>query len=270
MRVRRTFGFGLLLAAAAALAATSAYAQDGRDTSGAPDVDQANAAQVDQIDGTPQARAAPLASAPSPHPDAAPVAQLGSAGARADVPAQLDSTRAPETETLGQLTTEHKSAAGGAQLYHDGPTAQPPAPLSTPAQGKPGGTVRLAGKDRCDPRTGVDAGKPACANVIESRADEFHRPQPPMLTAEQRLLIYERTGEEAPSLRMLVRQVGRNDVDADAPETQGLASVALAPPAAPAKPDKPSDPDAANAVPGQDTGAVVQAIIDTMNTTPAH
>lgn len=230
-----------------ALAAGSAAAQDQR-------------LQVEQISSAPPpAAAAPVQQvAPeSRHILAPPPAP------RTTAPPQQLSTGAESAPDTRQLTREDKAAPAPAQLYHGGPTAQPSAPLSSPAEGRTGAIAKVEGHDRCDSARDKDKKNPqVCANVIETRSAEFARPDPAALSPEQRIMAEQRLREASPSLQTVVRRLANNEGDPDSIEAQSVASVVLNRPAEPApkKPEEPAENASTDAA-----AALVAAIINATN-----
>ncbi len=192
------------MAAAACALSVAAAAQDAR---------------IEQIPAAAPPREVPIAA-----PDVRPPAQL-STGNRGDLPVQLSrqtDARAP----VAQLNREPRSTAPAPQVSRGGRSAQASAALSSRKESKPEAVVRVGGKDRCD---AAAANRPAdCARVIETRASEFVRANPLTLSPEQRLLIDQRVRDLPATWSTAIRRIGRNDVDADANDSQTIASVALA------------------------------------------
>ncbi|WP_156680655.1 hypothetical protein [Sphingomonas profundi] len=130
---------------------------------------------------------------------------------------------------------ETRTARGSTQLSSGRPSAQPPAPLSRPADGRTGAVARVYGRDRCDPATGAKTA--ACRTVIETRSASFPPPDAEPLSAEQRLLVEqrviapreaERRGTAGDTIaRTAERRIAPAGADADAAAMQGLASVVL-------------------------------------------
>lgn len=96
-----------------------------------------------------------------------------------------------------QLTPSERGVSGHAQVNQSGRTAQAPDDLSSRSDGRPTGEARIGGHDRCEPGSS-HAASATCRSVIESRADQFERPEPSPLTAEQRLLVFQH-GNSAPT-----------------------------------------------------------------------
>jgi hypothetical protein len=232
---RRSAGLGIL--AAACLLAGTAGAQTAR---------------IEQIP-----TAAPPPDAPAIVRDFGVPAQLAT-GSRGDLPAQVGhvgDARAP----LAQVSREARSSRASPQLTRGKRSAQAAMPLSSRAQSKPGAVVRVGGKDRCD--TAAPARLPDCSRVIETRAGEFTRANPLTLSAEQRLLIDQRLRDLPATADGAVRRIGRNEVDADASNAQGIASLTL-PTGSPAATTTGKDAAASSSLPGDaEILGVIQALV---------
>src|SRR3546814_10365041 len=80
-----------------------------------------------------------------------------------------------------------------------------------PSDGRTGAVTPVTGEDRCDAakQDKDKARQEACAKVIETRAAEFTRPDPTILSPEQRLLVdqrlRERSEEHTSELQSLMR-----------------------------------------------------------------
>lgn len=96
--------------------------------------------------------------------------------------------------------------------------------LTAPGESRNVATARLAGRDRCDPRTGTQAATATCRQVIETRAASFARERPD-LSPEQRLLAERYPQTDRGGLTAEVRRVGRNDVDPASSSAQTLAAI---------------------------------------------
>lgn len=101
---------------------------------------------------------------------------------------------------------------------------------SNPKDRLPGGVQRIGGEDRCDPAQEKSA-YAECLRILELRADEFHAPEAPTLSPEQRLLGEMRQTDEHltganGTLRMRAVTGGR--ADADLQSNQELAAIVLA------------------------------------------
>lgn len=127
-----------------------------------------------------------------------------------------------------QLTQERAPATPGAQLYRGEATAVAPTAISRPSQGRTAPAAgAIGGRDRCDSPMLDDATKAACLRVIETRSAEFERSDPLILSPEQRLLVDQRLREGPATVQSAAQRLARNDVDADASDTQGIASLTL-------------------------------------------
>lgn len=85
--------------------------------------------------------------------------------------------------------------------------------------------------------------------MIENRAAEFRRPEAPVLSPEQRLLIGDRAREQL-GIDGAARRLAKDGEDSTSEDAQGLASVVLRkPPEEPKKPEPvPADAEAAAAI----------------------
>lgn len=229
---------------ASLMAAASPFAAAAQDT-GAPALQDAG--QVEQI-ADPAARAQPALPADDIvtfRDDAAPAIEA--------------SVRTEDSRQSVQAVRQLGPADDGrpvTQLYRGGRTAQPSAPLSSPAQGRTGAVEVVEGRDRCDPGA-ADAGAPTqCARVIEKRSAEFTKPAPTALSPEQKLLVEGRirTDHLAPDRRLATRS------DVDDPDYQQVAAAALqgAPASAGEKPAQEESETEAQAM----QNAVVGGIVD--------
>lgn len=175
--------------------------------------------------------------------------------ARDTAPAPQLSNTGQSTSATNQLTPSGESSSAPAQLYRGGRTAQAAAPLSTPAEGRPGDVTRVEGDDRCEP--GTQTRLSVCARVIETRSAEFDRARP-ALSAEQRLLI-EQQRSDATSAQAAARRLAGNAADPNSLEDQSIASIVLRIP----EPVR-QEPDE---VPTEDAAAL-QAIVESLAATP--
>ncbi len=149
--------------------------------------------------------------------------------------------------SLAQPPAGERSAPAPAQLSQTG-LATAPAQLgsrgeSAPAAGiavsstrdsRPQGVARIGGRDRCDPQL-VQRLYAECLRILELRSNEFTAPEPATLSAEQRLLVEQRQGDEATSgtsATMRLRYATTAQPDADLQSNQELASIYLDPPPA--------------------------------------
>lgn len=155
-----------------------------------------------------------------------------------------------------QLTSER--GAGAARQLSDGRrSAQPSQALSLPSDGRTAAVDRIAGSDRCDPAS-RDRARPRCANVIETRAAEFARPDPTPLSPEQRIIMEQQQRERSATIGGAARRLANNGEDSRSIEAQGVASVVLAAPPTQPGPVKPGADPAAS----EQLNALVNAIIN--------
>ncbi|HEY9579062.1 MAG TPA: hypothetical protein VIR65_04255 [Rhizorhapis sp.] len=179
-------------------------------------------------------------------------------------PQQL-STGAAKTPVATQLTREGKQAGAPVQLYRGGPTAQASEALSRPSDGRTGAVTPVTGEDRCDAakQDKDKARQEACAKVIETRAAEFTRPDPTILSPEQRLLVDQRLREGPGTVLGASRRLARDaDANADLISNQAVASVALQPPPT-VRPNKPEEQSPELSA---ETQAVISAIVSGIGT----
>lgn len=96
----------------------------------------------------------------------------------------------------GQLSAE-RGLRAGPQLNRGGRTAEAPASLSTPAQGRrPTAAVPIGGADRCDPGVRPPSRPaPDCARVLEARSAEFERAEAPSVRSS----VCSPSGERGPA-----------------------------------------------------------------------
>lgn len=107
-----------------------------------------------------------------------------------------------------QVTTERRGALSNNQLVDERST-DAPEPPSYPKDGRGIPTLRVVGRDRCDPfirRSGI----PACDRPIESRSADYAHPSTPRLSPEQQLLANSR------ARLMSVISAGKSSVPLDA------------------------------------------------------
>ncbi len=154
-----------------------------------------------------------------------PVEQVTRTRNDSDAAAQVGA-RADSRTTGAQLTREVANTRSPDQLYRGGRTAQPSDALSRPSEGRTSAVARVGGSDRCEGRQTNAAVARACARAIETRSGEFAATDAPGLSPEQRLLVDQRGREPSTSLRGAARRLA-DDADAQAVESQGIASVAL-------------------------------------------
>lgn len=163
--------------------------------------------------------------APRPRAERLPQVSVhdGSPGA-----AQLSRPLEGRTPTP-QLSSPAAGAAPTDQLA-TGRTAEGPAALSSPAQGRDPRVETPKGDDRCDPQNLnrlAPAERSRCAQVIERRSAEFARPTPPEPSPEERLLRAQRAGDGT-SARTAAQALANGDVD-DSLAAQGVAWAANRP-----------------------------------------
>lgn len=198
----------------------------------------------------------PQVSDPSQSVGVEPPAPANSAQAPAQISSDSESGAA---ET--QLTSARASKQQPTQLSTGPRSAQAPTNLSRPAEGRTAVVERVAGTDRCDPAVAKEKQTDACKQVIETRADDYARPQPPELSPEQRLLLdqqFQGAGEVISDATHRLATTGQSD---SSTESMGIASIVLQQSEAQKQPDKQNDPTA---------DAAVQAIIQLMNQTPQN
>lgn len=182
-------------------------------------------------------------------------------GKRADAatpPAQIGSDTKPASD-LDQISTSSKSVDSVDVITRkaDGVTANA-------ARDRTVDVSALGGVDRCDQ---ADAAlDPACALIIEQRADDFARKDKNTLSPEQRLLVEQRarrsgSAADRSSARDLAGQGAATSLDA-----QGIASVVLPQPDVP-DPATEKTLDASNL--GDVTDAIVSGVITLPPATPA-
>lgn len=169
-------------------------------------------------------------------------------------PAQL-TTDGEARSAQPQLTDEEGRIRAPRQLYQGGKTAQPSQALSHPSEGRTGAASPVAGKDRCDPAA-AEAKAKRCESVIETRSAEFTRPDPGILSAEQRLLIDQQLREAPSGARTAVRRLGSTGFEPGSIEEQGVAAIALQGSDAAGKAPDPADDPAKN-----ELDPAVQAVI---------
>jgi hypothetical protein len=132
----------------------------------------------------------------------------------------------PQLSAAGQSPHQAQLSAAGAA------PDESRAAVSTPAESRPQGVVRIGGRDRCDPQLAKDQLE-QCERILELRAQEFHAPAPPELSPEQKLLAEQRTREDdagRPSTSLRLRLATRDDPDADLQSNQELAALYLGKP----------------------------------------
>lgn len=156
----------------------------------------------------------------------------------------------------GQLSAE-RGLRAGPQLNRGGRTAEAPASLSTPAQGRrPTAAVPIGGADRCDPGVRPPSRPaPDCARVLEARSAEFERAEAP-LSPEQRLLAERRARTSAlADGRAVARRAASGAIEDDDLASQAVAASVLAA----SKDEKEEDP-AGSAAPTDIPAALLELI----------
>jgi hypothetical protein len=162
---------------------------------------------------------------------------------------------APIASGTQQITAERRTPPRPAQLSRGG-TAEAPAPLSRPADGRTVATTRVAGHDRCD--SAKTSRTPVCARVIESRAGDYVHPDPLLLSPEQRLLVDQRLRAGQSSGSPFTPRPSDAD-QADPATLQGQTVAAIV-----RGEDRPQDAKAVGALPSgvsADTLIVIDAIL---------
>lgn len=190
----------------------------------------------------------------------------GARASSAQAPEQLNNQRG-EAEASQQVSAPAQSSGPvpqlstrgdrrqSPQLYVGGRTAQSAPALSDPREGRTSAVTRVEGSDRCDPRARSTASSEACEHVIETRSAEFTRPDPALLSPEQRLLVEQRNRPMA-SERAAAQRLATNVSNPDELPDQAVASQALLTEAQPAK-----APEGQPALPAE-LDAIVQGVIN--------
>ncbi len=241
--MRAALGLGLLASLSVPAAAQEALGQIEQVRTGSyPDT------PIEQISsGTREVMTPPTTEDRTP-----PVQQLSSAGEEPTPPSQLS-----EAE---------RDATPPTQLYRGGPTAQPPQALSQRSEGRTGAIAPVeGGEDVCDPADEEQAKAEVCKRVIETRSAEFVRPDPTVLSPEQRLIVQQRLREDPTSRTEVTRRLAKEG-DADSLEGLGVASIVLNRPAPPPR-DNPDDP-AENPAIDAAAAAILEIIGQGVNVTP--
>lgn len=178
---------------------------------------------VDQIE--PASRAAleaPQVGAPAPR--STPMSQVGPKDASPTTP-QL--ARPGEADPRPQQLSARDTGAAPTTQIAKGRTAEAPAGLSSPAEGRNPRLEKVEGDDRCDPQNLVrlaPADRDRCEQVIERRAAEFEPPPPPKPSPEERLLRSQQAADGI-SAREAARALAHGDVE-DSLAAQAIASGA--------------------------------------------
>lgn len=194
--------------------------------------------------------------------DAPPAGAAASQAAQTtDAPDQI-STAAESTPVEAQLTSDRASHQQPvAQLSTATPSAQPPEPLSRPAEGRTAAVEAVTGADRCDPAIPKDKQSDVCQKVIESRADEYTRPAATELSPEQKLLLAQQWGTNAADALDAANRLARSGTPDNSSDALGVASIVLQQSQSPAPDDKKKDDNPA-------TDAAVQAIVQALTQAP--
>ena len=135
-------------------------------------------------------------------------------------------------------------ATQAAQISNNAPSAQPPQPLSQPAEGRTSNVEAVAGKDRCDPAVPKEKRSAECRKVIETRAGEYSRPDPTALSPEQKLLLTQEiqgAGDDVANATRRLAVSGEPDNSTEA----GIASIVLEQAKPPPKKEEQDPADAA-------------------------
>lgn len=128
----------------------------------------------------------------------------------------------PQISAKGQAPEQAQLSTAGASPDEAG------AAVSSTADSRPQAVAHLGGHDRCDPQlAGEELAR--CQRILELRAQEFHAPAPPQLSAEQKLLAEQRADDERPgrSAAARLRLASRDAPDADLQSNQELAALYL-------------------------------------------
>lgn len=181
-----------------------------------------------------------------------PLLEQPPAAVDVQAPEQLSSVPTADQTTAPQLSSEGRvvrspvqlsdpdDRPSSSQVYRGARTAAPSEALSRPADGRTGAVAPVQGRDRCDPEARPASSSSMCANVIETRSEQFRRADPALLSPEQRLLVEQRTREG--SSASAVRRIASGTVDPNSVEDQAIAAITLdnlaSPPPPPAEPKK--------------------------------
>jgi hypothetical protein len=203
--------------------------------------------------------------AAQPAPDVAQVAgqseavDVGTppAARTTEAPAQI-SDDAESTPAEAQLTSARASHQQTMQLSKDGRSAQAPEGLSRPAEGRTAVVERVTGTDRCDPAIPKEKQSEVCKKVIETRADEYQRPDPTELSPEQKLLLAEQWGPGAVDAAEAANRLAKSGSADNSMDSLGVASIVLNQNQTDQEPEK-KDDSAVDAA----TQAIIQAITQT-------
>ena len=110
------------------------------------------------------------------------------------------------------------------QLHPADKTAEAPEALSERAEGHQTKVMEVEGRDQCDDPDLSDELREYCAHVIETRAEEFVRPDPLTLTEEQKLSTEQPTLTGKKSIDTVSRRLSEDAEPGDLIE-QGVAAV---------------------------------------------
>ena len=133
--------------------------------------------------------------------------------------------RRGEAKVAKQLAPERdEPVKATTQLHPADKTAEPPEALSKRAEGRQTKVSEVDGKDRCDDPDMSDELREYCAHVIETRAEEFIRPDPLLLTEDQKRLTERPTLTGKKSIDIVTRRLSDDGDPVDLFE-QGIAAV---------------------------------------------
>lgn len=154
------------------------------------------------------------------------------------------------TEAAGRMPAQVSSSQQGGDVAQLATRGQSRTALSgaaaNPADRIPGAVQRIGGQDRCDPAQ-EKAAYAECLRILELRASEFHAPEAPTLSPEQRLLGQMRPPAErlADTGNLRLRYATTGQPDADLQSNQELAAVVLSSqPASPTPAETPETDEA--------------------------
>lgn len=133
--------------------------------------------------------------------------------------------RRGQSKVTKQLAPERdEPAKATTQLHPADKTAEAPEALSKRAEGRQTKVSEVEGQDRCDDPDLSDELREYCAHVIETRAEEFVRPDPLSLTEEQKLSTEQPTLTGKKSIDTVSRRLSEDAEPSDLIE-QGVAAV---------------------------------------------
>lgn len=178
--------------------------------------------------------------------------------ARRTATLQEQISRERERALLEQLTAREKAATNAGQLT-DEDADEVLAQLTQKER-----EVLLSavtGTDVCESEPTSAIVRRLCADRIETRSQDFASRTANRLSAEERLLGEGLSGERSNSLNRAVDRLARGGSDANDPDNQAIASIALAPPdRSDASTDEASAPSGAGEL-SPETQALVDAIV---------